>query len=108
LNAFGVIDSTIHAGFTPTDPALPLNGGTFFEGPGIKTLTVGAGGLANSLIASKTIATVKIGSVGVANGGTAFGLLTDVAPTKVTIAGFNYVKGGPADQVLGDFHLKVV
>jgi hypothetical protein len=108
FNALGVLNSTIYAGFTPTDPASPLNGGMLLGGTGIKSLTVGAGGFANSFVAGVTIGTIKIGALGSLNGGTPFGLLTHVAPTKVTITGFNYVKGGPADQVQGDFHLKVV
>lgn len=106
----GMVGSTILVGFTP-DPGNeddPFAGGTFTPGAKITSISVGLGGFADSVIASTSIGTVAMSYLLPSNGGTTFGILTAAAPTKVSISGFNYLKGGPADQSLLDFHLKVV
>jgi hypothetical protein len=109
LSARGIVGSTIDAGFNPDVPSDPIGGGGFFEvDSAIKALIVGLGGFSDSLVASAVIGTITMSTFVPSNGGEAFGIVTDLSPTKVTIAGFTYVKGGAADQSLEDFHLKVI
>ena len=88
----------------------PLDGGVFFDGSKINSFTIRSGqsAFSNTFIAAKTIGTISVASLDSDNGGTPFGFLADVVPTKVVIPGFVYHKTGPADQSLGDFHVKVV
>lgn len=108
FNARGIVGSTINAGFTPDDEINPFVGGIFDIGASIKSLIVGLGGFADSFVATGVIGTITMSSFVPTNGGEAFGILVDAAPTKVSIGGFAYVKGGAAEQSFGDLHLKVV
>ena len=62
----------------------------------------------DSVVAAQSIGTISVGAISPANGGDSFGFLMDLAPLRVTVAGFSYVKNGPSDQMLADFHVKVV
>ena len=109
FSAAGVSSSMIYAGYSPADPLHPMDGGVFFDGGFIKSFVVrGANpGLSDSIIASKTITTIRVLGLDSDNAGTAFGIITDTVPLHVSVKGFTYDKAGAADQVLGDFHLKV-
>ncbi len=110
FSARSISDSTIFVGYTPADAMNPLDGGVFFDGSKINSFTIRSGqsAFSNTFIAAKTIGTISVASLVSDNGGTPFGFPADVAPTKVVIPGFVYQKTGPADQSLGDFHVKVV
>ena len=110
FSARTISDSSIFVGYTPADAMNPLDGGVFFDGSKIGTFAVRSAqvGFSNTFIAAKTIGTISVASLVSDNGGTSFGFLTDTMPTKVVIPGFIYLKTGPADQSLGDFHVKVV
>ena len=103
-------DSSIFAGYSPADAMKPLDGGVFFDGSKIGSFTIRSGysAFSNSFVAAKTIGTISVASFVSDNGGTPFGFLSDTVPTKFVIPGFVYHKTGPADQSLGDFHVKVV
>jgi hypothetical protein len=108
FNAKGMFGSNVFAGFTPADAENPWDGGVFFEGGTIKSFTVGKNGFSDSVVAAKSIGTISVGALWPANGGESFGFLMKAAPTRVSVTGFSYVKNGPADQMLADFHVKVV
>lgn len=108
LTAGGMIGSEVFAGFTPANASSPLDGGVFFEGGLIKTLSIGTAGFSDSVVASMNVASIAIKSLMPLNGSQSFGFLVDIAPTKVAVNGFTYVKAGPAEQGLEDFLIKVV
>jgi hypothetical protein len=108
LRARSLANTTVFAGFIPTDAQSPLDGGAFSDGGGIGAIVLRAGGIANSVVASRTIGTFIAAGVTTANGGVAFGLLTDVAPRTVSVPGLTYCATEPADHSAGDFHVRVV
>ncbi len=110
FSAGSVVDSSIFAGYSPADPQHAMDGGVFFEGGTIKSFVVRGAhpGLENSVIAAMSISSIRVLGLDIDNGGTAFGFITDVAPTKVTVKGYSYDKSGVADQGMGDFHLRLV
>ncbi len=110
FSARTIADSNIFVGYTPADAAHPLDGGVFFDGSNINTFTIrySYAGFSNTFVAAKTIGTITVASLVSDNGGTPFGFLSATVPAKVVVAGFVYHKTAPADQSLGDFHVKVV
>lgn len=110
FSARTIADSSILVGYTPADAMHPLDGGVFFDGSKITSFTIRSGqsAFSNTFVAAKTIGTISVASLDTDNAGTPFGFLADIVPTKVVIPGFVYQKTGPADQSLGDFHVKIV
>ncbi len=105
-----IADSSVFVGYTPADAAHPFDGGVFFDGSKITIFTIRSGqsAFSNTFVAAKNIGMISVASLDTDNGGTSYGFLADTVPTKVVIPGFVYHKTGPADQSLGDFHVKVV
>jgi hypothetical protein len=110
FSAGSVVNSSIFAGYSPADPQHAMDGGVFFEGGTIKSFVVRGAhpGLENSVIAAMSITSIRVLGVDTDNGGTAFGFITDFAPTKVSVKGYTYDKTGVPDQGLGDFRLRIV
>lgn len=110
FTAASMKDSTIFAGYTPAAPGQPFNGGVFFDGGSIRSFTIRSGTAAfdNSVVASKSIGTIRVVSADFDNAGTAFGFLTNTAPSRVSISSFPYNKAGPADQSVGDLHVRIL
>lgn len=110
FTAFAFINSTLFAGYSPTNEAAPLDGGVFFA-DGVITAFVlkdTNAAFSNSIVAAKTIGTLNLGSVTASNGGTAFGILTHEALGKVTIPSSVIIYDKTlADNQSGDFHLLV-
>ncbi len=107
LSARSLIDSSIFAGFSPTNAGEPMDGGVFFAAGLIKSLTITGSidAVANSIIAGSVVKEVKFRSLVSDNGGDAFGIISGGPLKQLSVPGFTYHKAGPADQSLGDFHV---
>jgi hypothetical protein len=108
FNAKGVMGSEIFASFVPADSEDPWGGGDFLEGGTIKSFVVGRNGFSDSIVAAKSIGTISVAGILPDNGGDPYGFLIGAVPSQVAITGFDYEKNGPADQLVGDFHLKII
>jgi hypothetical protein len=93
-----MVDSTIYAGFTPTNVSVPLEGGSFLADADIKALVVNGKvksvttALDNSFIVGASLGSVKIASIDSVNGGVTWGLgfQDKLKSLKVTEPAFVY------------------
>ena len=110
------LNSSLYVGYTPTNSTDPMAGGSFAAGSrigsftvsGLKNVTTPAFG--NSYLASGTIGTVTFKSVAKINQQIKYGVLADVAITKLLSMAdaFRYDPRNPLPQNFGDFEVKVI
>lgn len=102
-------DSSLFAGFVPDTGSDPLAGGNFDITSIIKSFTIKSmtDGFANSFLGAANIGAISIASIIADNGGTRFGVISDVSLKSVKIKDpmFAFDDEGSNDQSLTDFHV---
>lgn len=109
IAALTMVDSHVYVGYTPTDPNIPLAGGTFVPSLRLGSLQIKAkvNGLANSFAVAAQIGKIAPTSVQTNNIGVPFGVLANESISAVTVKtpAFKWSPTGATDQSSGDFHV---